>query len=575
MKKTIKALKLPSILFFMIISFIACDKDFSIIESDVLGKENSNFTTNSNTLSVKAYNKKLDSLQINGLASNLLGVFNDPAYGQTKTSIITQVSTSNFSPDFGDNAVIDSVILKIPYYTTLTGETDDESNVKYSIDSLYGDGSIKLSIYQNNYFLRDFNPSGDFTDAQNYFSRSDFEANGTDNFAITETAVINFDNFKGSLIEENLDFKPEEGNFYLETYSDEDTDNDGNLDIETRISEAPSFRIKFTDTDFWKVLIIDKEGDAVLSNNSNFQNYFRGLYFKAENTTDDGAMFMLNIGSVDASIIIYYTSETTTTDDAGISTTTESQSTYNMSFSGNILNTFINDYNLVPLENGDETLGDETLYLKGAQGSMAVVDLFENEAALKSFKDEYRVTNILGGYERVNGTGDFILKQLINEAQLIVYEDEIMQTFPKDINDNDYSTFDRIYAFDIKNNIPTIDYIVDPTENSQEAFSSKFISLGQRLKDDNGNAKFKIRLTEHLNNILLKDSTNNKIGLVLSTNVNYTNNAEILKSTDNVTSIPAATLLTPRGTVLYGTNITGVNESKKMRLEVFYTKPNN
>ena len=327
MKKTIKALKLPSIFLLIIISFIACDKDFSNIDSAVLGKDNTNFTIKDTTLSITAYNKKLNSLQINGLASNLFGVFNDPVYGQTKASIVTQVSTSNASPDFGDNTVIDSVILKIPYYTTLTGETDGEGNAKYSIDSLYGDGSIKLSVYRNNYFLRDFNPSGNLSDAQNYFSRSDVAANGTDNYAITETAVINFDNFKSDLIEENLTFKPKEGNFYLETYSDEDTDNDGQPDVDTRISEAPSFRIKFTNTDFWKALIIEKEDDIVLSNNSYFQNYFRGLYFKAENTTEDGTMFMLNTRSADASIIIYYTYETTTTDAAGASTTTASQST--------------------------------------------------------------------------------------------------------------------------------------------------------------------------------------------------------------------------------------------------------
>ncbi|MGC1205206.1 MAG: DUF4270 domain-containing protein [Flavobacteriaceae bacterium] len=588
MKKTIKALKLPSIFLLIIISFIACDKDFSNIDSAVLGKDNTNFTIKDTTLSITAYNKKLNSLQINGLASNLFGVFNDPVYGQTKASIVTQVSTSNASPDFGDNTVIDSVILKIPYYTTLTGETDDEGNAKYSIDSLYGDGSIKLSVYRNNYFLRDFNPSGNLSDAQNYFSRSDVAANGTDNYAITETAVINFDNFKSDLIEENLTFKPKEGNFYLETYSDEDTDNDGQPDVDTRISEAPSFRIKFTNTDFWKALIIEKEDDIVLSNNSYFQNYFRGLYFKAENTTEDGTMFMLNTRSADASIIIYYTYETTTTDAAGASTTTASQSTYNMSFSGNILNTFNNNYNLVTLEDGDKTLGDETLYLKGAEGSMAVVDLFpgfvecENEdgttstiSALDCFLKTYRETDADDNYIKVNGTGDFILKQLINEAQLIVYEHDIMQTYPKDANANDYSTFDRIYAYDIKNNQPTIDYFIDPTENTQQAFSSKVISLGQRIKDDKNVAKYKIRLTEHLNNILLKDSTNTKIGLVLSTNVNYTNNAEILESNDAVTSIPAAALLTPRGTILHGSNVTAVNESKKMKLQVFFTKPNN
>ena len=106
---------------------------------------------------------------------------------------------------------------------------------------------------------------------------------------------------------------------------------------------------------------------------------------------------------------------------------------------------------------------------------------------------------------------------------------------------------------------------------------SKIINLGQRqvVKDDNGVevAKYKIRLTEHLNNILLKDSTNTKLGLILSTNVNLTNSSKILESEDEVSEIPSTTLLAPRGTILYG-NHQNVPENRKLKLEIFFTEPN-
>ncbi|WP_341216943.1 DUF4270 family protein, partial [uncultured Wocania sp.] len=174
------------------------------------------------------------------------------------------------------------------------------------------------------------------------------------------------------------------------------------------------------------------------------------------------------------------------------------------------------------------------------------------------------------------------LKKLINEAQLVIYEDETMPVPPKENpTDKDYHYADRIYAYDIKNNIPTIDYSFDPTENPSDPFNSKIINLGQRITDDNGVSKYKIRLTEHLNNILLKDSTNTKIGLVLSTNVNADYNpstgvlktASILNSNDGVTQIPSTTLLTPRGTILYG-NHQNVPDNRKLRLEIFFTEPN-
>ena len=74
---------------------------------------------------------------------------------------------------------------------------------------------------------------------------------------------------------------------------------------------------------------------------------------------------------------------------------------------------------------------------------------------------------------------------------------------------------------------------------------------------------------------MVNDSTNTKIGLVLSTNVNYTNISAIADSDDeDVTGLPAASVITPRGTVLYGSNA-NVDDEKRMRFKVFYTEPNN
>lgn len=567
MKKIFKALEFSIVALFIMASFIACDKDFNSIESDVLGIDNANFNTDNLNLQVLAYNKKLDSLQINGFSSNLLGVFNDPAYGQTTASIITQITPTTFDPDFGTNASIDSVILRIPYFNkTSANSPDADGNEVFTIkDSLYGDSSIKLTIYQNNYFLRDFNPGTDINERQNYYSKADGAINNTDNFALTDNTIINFDDhILGLPIYEAPSFTPSAEAIVTTTGSGDDK-------VETR--SAPALRFSL-DNEFWTTAILTKEGDAVLSNANNFRDYFRGLYFKAEAENGDGSMILLNLASADANITIHYSKDSSV---AGERT----PSTYVFNFTGNNLNTFINDYNLITLANGDKTLGDERLYLKGAEGSMAVVDLFNglvdcdndgnvDDNALDCFKKSYRKVDDNDNFIVENG--NFVLKKLINQAQLVIYEDEIMSTFPKDANDNDYSAFDRVYAYDIKNNTPTVDYVFDPTENTSDPYNSKFIALGQRIKDDNGVSKYKIRLTEHLNNILLRDSTNTKLGLVLSTNVNYNSSSTILKSEDKVTGVPSAALLTPRGTILYG-NHQNVPDNRKMKLELFFTEP--
>lgn len=560
MKKTIKALKFPVVFLFIFSSFIACDKDFSVVESDVLGDKNLNFETNVDSFQIAAYNKKLEAIQINGLSSNLLGVYNDFAYGQTIASIITQVTPTTFSPDFGENTVIDSVILTIPYFSRITG-TDTEGNTTYTIlDSLYGkkpDGAIKpfkLTIYQNNYFLRDFDPSGSLDQRQKYYSKADRSINATDNFALNGTSVINFDEHKGAIVYTDT-VTPSSEKIRLDTYDDAG-------EVENTEYIAPALRDTLNIA-FWETAILGKEGDAVLSSASEFNNYFRGLYFKAEAIGDDGSMVLLNLASTNANITIYYSKDVEGE---------RVQSTYVLNFTGNILNTFINDYSSVPLQDGDETLGDEKLYLKGAEGSMAVVDLFSGDNALEDFLNTYRIP--LGNDEyKKDSNGNYILKRLINDAQLIVYEDQSMLTYGVDENGDAYHEYDRIYAYDIENNTPLIDYNYDPTSgNTAAPYNSTFFHLGQRKTDDTGAVKYKIHLTEHLNNILLRDSTNTKIGLALSSNVNLVNNAKILNSAGDVTNVPATSIITPRGTILHGTNST-VPNNRKMKLKIFFTEP--
>ena len=557
MKKIFKALKFTSFLLFTILAIVACDQDFDSIESDVIGLKN--FNTGSYPIPITSYNKKLDSLKINNLSANLLGVYNDPVFGQTKASIITQITPAQFNPSFGDNPVIDSVVLTIPYYNKITS-TDETGNSVYSIsDSLFGDAPIKLSIYQNNYFLRDFNPNTELSDSQNYYSHAGEIVNTNDNFAITETNTINFDDQKGPLIYEDDAFIPSSNAIVLKKVGPDGT--------ETTERTAPSLRA-LMDTDFWATAIIEKEGSDDLSNANKFYNYFRGLYFKAEAINNEGNMLLFNIADAGSNITIYFSYNTSADG------TEQFQNTYVLNFNGNRLNPFINNYNLVSLENGDKTNGDEKLYLKGAEGSMAVVDIFSGnvdcdgfeETALECFKKEYRAVDDNGEYIKKNGA--FVLKKLINEAQLVITEDETM-TEPSE----DYHKYDRIYAYDVKNNIPLVDYNYDPSGNTSEPYNSKFVNLGQRFTDDNGISKYKIRITEHLNNILLKDSTNTKIGLVLSTNVNYIANASILNSKDVVTGVPSASIITPRGTIIYGSNV-NVPEDKRMSLEIYFTESN-
>ena len=55
------------------------------------------------------------------LSEATLGAFDEPNFGMQKSSYVTQVRLSSYDPDFGANAVVDSVVLQMkPLYQTAT-----------------------------------------------------------------------------------------------------------------------------------------------------------------------------------------------------------------------------------------------------------------------------------------------------------------------------------------------------------------------------------------------------------------------------------------------------------------------
>jgi hypothetical protein len=93
--------------------------------------------------------------------------------------------------------------------------------------------------------------------------------------------------------------------------------------------------------------------------------------------------------------------------------------------------------------------------------------------------------------------------------------------------------------------------------------------------DDQGNTykKYKVRLTSHLNNIIVNDVTNLKLGVVVSSNVGAAINQRLLNYDPLVKGIPAGTILSPKGVILHGSNSN--DPLKKVKLNIYYSQVNN
>ena len=165
--------------------FISCDQDFNTIGSDLVGDEHFDFNTHEAQL--KAYSVKTNEVQTNNLPINPLGIYNNPYFGVTKANFVSQLSLATAQPKFGTNVQVENVILYVPYFSTVETNNADGSKV-YSLQSIYGankESKMKLSVYENGYYLNSYNPNDNFQTQQRFFS--DGSTNGN---------LINFENLK-------------------------------------------------------------------------------------------------------------------------------------------------------------------------------------------------------------------------------------------------------------------------------------------------------------------------------------------------------------------------------------------
>jgi hypothetical protein len=516
----IKKIFLVAIVFF----FFSCDKEYNSIGYDLLGENNFDFLQY--TSNVVAHNQAIGAVDASNLAINSLGIYNDPAFGITTSHFATQINLASLAPTIGTNAVIDSVYLSVPYFATLKTTNSDGSRV-YELDSIYGDQApIKLSIYESGYFMRNLDPSTNFQESQSFFS--------------DQNSV--FDNAKIGSRLNNSTVTSQNDNFFFDPKEivQKVTAADGKV---TTTRSVPAMRLRLNSS-FFASKILNAPA-AKLATNDDFNEYFRGLYFKVENISgSSGSMAMMNFKA--GKITINYTEDLVTN-----SVTTRVSKSIELNLTGNSVNLFektnTNSAYANAITNPNSTLGDANLYLKGGEGSMAVINLFQTPGELSSIRNK--------GW-------------LINEANLVFHVDAAKMATSTEPN--------RIYIYDLTHNKPIIDYYIDAT-NATDIKKSKYVFSGLINKEavTNGRGQtYKVRITNQIRNLVkYADSTNVKLGVVVTENIAEAGFSKLKTANLYSSKLPKASVLNPLGTVLYGSH-PSVPEDKRPKLQIYYTKPN-
>ncbi|WP_347373392.1 DUF4270 domain-containing protein [Aequorivita sp. Q41] len=506
-------LPIAGTILFIIIALSSCQEDISTIGSEILGDETpTGILDESQT--IISYSRKLGPVQSNRLPAYQLGIYNDPVYGKSTVNLLSQLTLSSSNPTFGENAKVDSVYVYLPYFST--GTTVDTITT-YTLDSIYGSTHVNLNIYASNYFLREYDPSTGFEEFQSYYTT---QGPTFEDYLDVELAAV-----------EN--FIPTTNSY--EFYS-------GTDDEETL---TPGLRVKL-DSDFFQTKVLDMEGTEELRNSNNFKNFVRGLYFKVSSPQNDGNLFIFDATKGHVSIFYSFDDE----DDPD----ERDNSVFKLNFGGINVNTFENNlpsHIQTAVDNPNIQTGNENLYLRGGDGIISVVELFGKDNDNNGVADELQVLRDK--------------KWIVNEANLIFYVNQ-------DLMVGGTTEPERIVIYDLKNSNVLADYNLDPT-NGLEAIDALTNHYGrlQKGSDDNGEY-YKLKITNHVSNLINKDSTNVPLGIVVSHNVLIQTTSKLLNPMEpEIEEVPAGSVISPEGTILYG-NATP-NQEKRLKLQIYYTEP--
>lgn len=552
--------------------FYSCDKEFNSIGDDLIG--DNHFDLEAEDYSVTAYNQKVTPVASNNLPINALGIYDNPVFGTNTANFNTQVALASYAPTLGEGAVIDSVTLNVPYFSTAKS-IDDKGVTTYELDSIYGPetGKIKLSVYESGIFLNNYNANNyDISKFYNTNRNSDFETQATTN-----------PNVFGERLNNSTNIAENDGFFFNSKEIKETTPKtETAAEVIKRIK--PEMRLHL-DKNFFKTKIFDAPASKLAADDV-FKNYFKGLYFKVEKSTENPTTRMATMKFSDGKINIFYKAKTAITTDA--ETEMESK-TLVINLTGNTVSLLeesnpTSDY-VSATENENPPIPDEKLYLKGGQGSMAVIELFD-KTDLGRYNDEGiwedTPNNVSDELDEIRNNVTY-KNWLANEANLVFTID----TQKMGTGSTDPKTAipepNRIYLYDLENNTVIADHVDDrtPAPNNDPKKSRTVLGGIINLDANKRGTTYKIRITNHIRNIIKNaDVKNVKLGLVVTEDINTITSAKLdkTKTAQSIFSeIPAASVMNPLGTVLFGSNIPegDDNYAKRVKLQIYYTKLNN
>ncbi len=516
----------------------SCEQEFTEMGSEVIDSDQFGFDKY-DVQNILATNNDAGIANTRNLPVNNFGVYTHSTFGKTAAHFVTQIEMPDNESltSIGANPVLDSVYVYIPFTSTVSS-TDSDGNKSYNVSNIFGGGKFALNVYENGYYLRPTDPNNNFetqfyyADEKKTFDQYKKGINGTDRLNNSTNTL------------QNTEFEFNKSEIKLYAYNADGTPQKDDKD-KPKIKErlAPGVWLDL-DKNYFQSKFFANNKHQSLTNNGILKEYFRGLYFEAVDAFNQNNLAQLELAK--GKVVFVYKQDgdldATTNKPKRERKTLEFRIGFDNSGDGKSSATTVNllDNNF-KLDNN--SFG--AIWLKGGGNStFSKIDLFGEDSDKNGKPDE--LDKIIAN------------NWLINQAILTFYVDKSL------VGSDTLSYPKRLYLYDYKNNKVIQDYTTDLTTSPPK---SKY--NGILVKNKESVYKYQFRITDHLNNLIKKDSTNVSLGLVVANDITNTS-MNPLKGSDKKTPLTAS--MNPFGTVIYGPDAT--NGDLRMKLEIYYTKEN-
>ena len=505
-------------------TIVACEEEPIGLGGSLVGQDaEGNFTS----LDVIAYNTYNDSLRADQkvLQNALLGAYEEPVFGRTKASLISQLRLISTNPSFGTNPTIDSVNLFIPvYYNTNTDSIKvDTLNLSkpgakpadndtimirkiYKVDSIYGNRNAKMRLN-----IRDISTTL-YTDSA-YYSNSKFRSK--DQIGINSNVIGT--KVLGNTVE-NITIKLKSGTTAI-------------------YQENVGYKISL-DKNYFKQKILDNEKTGLLGDNALFINrVIKGFHMSVEE--NNGYLFAFNPNLLELNV--HYSSGV-----AGSRNSSNFSFSFNNSWStvpgstvqinqienSNKGQAFLNNLNV-----SNQSTGSARLFLNGADGTFVNLRFVEDQINALKTKKEAENWTIIGAKLQfyVDESYNFIKPPFIMAWNNYKFSNSYVNALYSDMTE-----FYNAYPYNVHFNPQIGDnkyYTIDITKHLK-----KMIENDEKFEDQ--------KMLVALGNFLMSTSDNS----TLNSSNPYNRN----------------TIANPYRIVLHGNK--SEDDSKKLKLKVYYTK---